>query len=222
MKKILKKTVMLLLAGTMLFGIAFMENSMPVQAGGAKAKLAVKAYQKFLGQSQIEWSGLKYSSSDFQFILADVNSDGVPELLLYNQNKTVSHYQGYQAVYYYNNKKVVRAVVEDEIVGYYPKKGIVVNEHHGMGGARYYNKVPKNGKKPASKVGYINMLYPNKNLGEKTMYIWYSGKKEIEISKSAFISRLKKVAGSKIVNIKSSQWKDNTAANRKKMSKWKK
>ncbi len=222
MKKIIRKTVLLLLAGTMLFGAAFMQNSMPVQAGGAKAKLAVKAYQKFLGQSQIEWSGIKYSSSDFQFILADVNSDGMPELLLHNQNQTVSHYQGYQAVYYYSNKKVVQVSVEDSIVEYYPKGGIVTFQHFGMGGSYFYYKVPKNGKKSVSRVGDVWLLYPNKKLGEKTKYVWYNGEKKTEVSKSKFNSLLKKASGSKNVRIQSSQWKDNTAANRKKMSKWKK
>ncbi len=222
MKRILKKTVLLLLAGTMLFGAAFMENSVPVQAGGAKAKLAIKAYQKFLGQSQIEWSGKKYLSSDFQFILEDVNSDGVPELLLHNRGKNVFHYQGYQAVYYYSNKKIEHAVTGDKIVSYYPKKGVVISEHGGMGSYRCYWKIPKNEKKSVSRIGDILLLYPNKKLGEKTIYVWYNGDKQTEVSKSTFNSLLKKAVGSKKVKIKSSQWKDNTAANRKKMSKWKK
>lgn len=222
MNKFLKKTVLLLLAGTMLFGVAFMENSMPVQAGGAKAKLAIKAYQKFLGQSQIEWSGKKYPSGGFQFMLADVNSDGMPELLLDNQNKNVIHYQGYQAVYYYSNKKIDQAVLGDIIVGYYPKKGVVISEHDGMGSSHHYWKIPKNGKKSVSRVGDILLLYPNKKLGEKTKYLWYNGEKQTEVSKSKFKSLLRKAAGSKQVKIKSSQWKENTAANRKKMSKWKK
>lgn len=230
MRKNFRKLFVFLLAGIMFLGFVFM-GSIPVQAGGAKAKMAIRAYQNFLGQSWIKWSDSTYKDEKqyngyykqkyFNYMLADVNSDGIPEMFL-RCTGNASHFEGYEAVYYYYKKKVIRAGVEDRIVEFYPKGGIVIMEHHGMGGSRHYIKIPKNGKDLATRIGDVwNTDSPLSGYKkEKTTYYW--GVNKTKVSKSQFNSLLKKTAGKKKVNVKSSQWKKNTAENRKKMSKWKK
>ncbi len=93
-------------------------------------------------------------------------------------------------------------------------------EHHGMGGCRFYFKIPKNGKNTVYKISEARNTdpYTPSYKKEKTTYYW--GTNKTEVSKSRFNQLLKKEAGKKKAKIKSIQWKRNTAANRKKISKW--
>ena len=102
---------------------------------------AINAYRKFLSTSTIEWSDKSYASDSFSFMIEDINLDGIPELFL-QANSNVSHYEGYEAVYYYYNHQVVQISKADDIGEYYPQTGIVSFYYFGMGGATWLYQIP--------------------------------------------------------------------------------
>lgn len=220
MRKIFRKSLLLLLAGTMFLDFVFM-GSISVQASGAKAKTAISAYQKFLGQDMIKWSNSKYKDEYqnngyykqecFKFRLVDVNRDGIPELFVSCARTSCS--EGHEAIYSFSSGKVKRVGLGEWLSAYYPSKGvveIVVGEKYGYRNVWYY-KIQ--GKKKALKLASSDISTE----GEKSWYYW-RGK---EVSKSRFNTLLKKAVGKKKIKIKSSQWQKNTAENRNKMSGWK-
>ena len=219
----MKKKLTLVMACMLLFNAIFACSSIPVQAGTktkitSTGKKAIKAYQRFLGQDTIQWSYQKkvYAFEKIEFALADINSDGVPELLL--ENGYASHAEGYVAIYGYYKKKIRQIDIgADEITSYYPKSGIVEFNHYGMGGTTWYRRILKNTKQ--QDVATIQCPSPY-GAGDKTAYHWNKGKKEIEVSKVKFYRLLKKATGKKRVKIKDSDWHSNTADNRKNMVKF--
>lgn len=206
------------------FCVILMSNNAPVQAKAAitsKGKKAIQAYQKLLSQNTIKWyqyNGYttRYASDRFYFILADVNSDGVPELFLRNRGGA-SHSEGYEAVYVFYKNKARRLTANDEITSFYPKGGIVEMNYFGMGGATQYEKILKQGKRRL--VAEISCPRRSVPYDPPTEYYWHKGKKITKVSKSAFKSYLKKSTGKKRVKIKNSDWHKNTAGNRNDMEK---
>lgn len=63
----------------------------------SKKKAAKRAYDKLLSKSEIKWRYSTVDSSDLKFALKDINRDGTPELLIYNEN--ASHSEGWERVY---------------------------------------------------------------------------------------------------------------------------
>ena len=74
-------------------------------ASAKKNRKALEAYQQFLSQSQIKWSKwTNVPSSQVQFASADINKDGVKELILsYPQ---AAHMDGWHRIYTYTKGKV--------------------------------------------------------------------------------------------------------------------
>lgn len=78
---------------------------------------AKRAYQNFLGQSEIPWadnSDLKISASDCKFSYQELGKNSIPVLLL-NTSQT-DHASGYSALYMYISQKVKCMGTTDYIV----------------------------------------------------------------------------------------------------------
>lgn len=120
------------------------------------------------------------------FILADINRDGIPELLV---NAPDLNGRG-QGVYSYYNGKVVKSVIMQRITSYYPHSGVVVLREGGdVVYNIYYCKIAK-GKVYPLAIGFST----NSN-----QFLVNGGK---YISKSQFNAMLKKEAGKEKVEIK--------------------
>lgn len=176
-----------------------------------KAKQAIKAYQKFMGQEKIAWDANHILPQDaYRFILADVNADGIPEMIL-DTTYQVSHVAGYKSIYVFHNGEIQKSDLGvDEVKGYYPKKGIVVTETVMNGIHTYYRKIYKDGK--TRRLGYVG---EGININK---YIWEWESKEV--GREIFSKKLNKaVSNAKMVEVKPSDWYENTSKNRKNMEK---
>ena len=165
---------------------------------------AINAYRKFLSTSTIEWSDKSYASDSFSFMIEDINLDGIPELFL-QANSNVSHYEGYEAVYYYYNHQVVQIWKADDIGEYYPQIGIVSFYHFGMGGATWLYQIPKNGKAwlIGSGGNYDDPM-------QETYYEWAGA----TVSEEEF---KKHTEGTVKIEINAEDWLPNTDDNRERM-----
>ncbi len=187
---------------------------------GKKAKKAIHAYQKYLGQKWIPWSGSTYKNQyqqngpyrqdKFKFALADINGDGVPELFLANGGSP-ARFEGYEAVFRYSKGEVHELVRNDKIKCYYPKTGYVVAQYFGMGYHSFYYKIAKDGT--VSQVGSEDMQVT----GAPKEDYWFWDKREV--TKKEFYQLVERDAGNKPVRINSSDYYENTAANRRNMAK---
>ncbi len=179
-----------------------------------KAKRAIQAYRRYLRQDWIEWSDNpykgKYQQDEFRFVIADVNADGVPELVLSNIGQP-SHYEGYEAVYCYRDKEIRELTRNDKIKCYYPKTGYVVTQYFGMGYHSFYYKISEDGT--VSQMGSEDIQVTD---APKDAY-WYWDKQEV--TESQFYQLVEKSAGKDPVEIEESDFSANTEANRKNMAK---
>ena len=175
----------------------------------SQAKKAIKAYQKLLGKSKMNYFDLKLDTNKLSFSVADINNDGVPELFVNVAKCTnVSHASGYEYVYGFDNGKVKWLCGLDKIKCYYPKGGIVEVDYYGMGNAAQYYKI-QNGK--SEFIAGIEFNYGNP-YKKKPEYNW----KHKQVTKAKFNKLLKKYGGKK-VTVTESYWHKNTYANRKNM-----
>lgn len=175
-----------------------------------KAKQAIKAYQKFMGQEKIAWDDYYILPKDaYRFILADVNADGIPEMIL-DTTSQVTHVAGYQSIYVFYNGEIQKSDLGvDEVKGYYPKKGIVVTETVMNGIHTYYRKIYKDGK--TRELGYVG-----KYVSRGEVWEWEAK----EVGREIFSKKLNKaVSNAKMVEVKPSDWYENTSKNRKNMEK---
>lgn len=179
-----------------------------------KARRAIRAYRRYLRQDWIEWSDNpykgKYQQDKFRFVIADINADGVPELLLSNIGQP-SHYEGYEAVYCYRGKEIRELIRNDKIKCYYPKTGYVVSQYFGMGYHSFYYRISEDGT--VSQMGSEDTQVTD---APKDAY-WYWDKQEV--TESQFYQLVEKSAGKKPVEIEESDFSANTEANRKNMAK---
>ncbi len=185
-----------------------------------KARKAIRAYQAYLGQKWIKWSDGSYrsryqqpgiySQDKFNFTLADMNADGVPELVLANTGSP-AHYEGYQAVYCYSNGKVQELVRNDKIKCYYPRTGYVVAQYFGMGYHSFYYKIFKDGstRQVGSEDTQVN--------GYSQTDYWFWDKKEV--TRAEFCRLVREDAGVAPIELENGDFHKNTAENRKNMAK---
>ncbi len=176
-----------------------------------KNAAVLKVYKKVLSQSKISWESADYPSSTYSFNLADINNDGISELFLYSGR--ACHAEGYVGVGVVDNGKFKLIKCQDAITGYYPKSGIFVYQHTGMGFViDSYTKFSNNNLNLfASTVQDYNPTYQNKPV------VWTYQKGNTKISKSDFNKLLdsKLVKGDKLVKF-DNKFYENTAANRNK------
>ena len=123
----------------------------------------------------------------------------------------VTHVAGYQSIYVFHNGEVQKSDLGvDEVKGYYPKKGIVVTEIVMNGIHTDYRKIYKDGK--TRRLGYVG---EGININK---YIWEWESKEV--GREIFSKKLNKaVSNAKMVEVKPSDWYENTSKNRKNMEK---
>lgn len=179
-----------------------------------KARKAIRAYRKYLGQDWIKWSNNpfkgKYQQDQFRFVIADMDGDGVPELVLSNVGQP-SHYEGYEALYCYCGKEMKELIRNDKIKCYYPKTGYVVAQYFGMGYHSFYYKISEEGT--VSQMGSEDTQVSD---APKDAY-WYWDKEEV--TESQFYQLVEKSAGKKPKEIEESDFHANTEANRRNMAK---
>ena len=161
MRKIKRKICFVLALAVMLSCLGV--DTTVVSASSSKSK-ALKAYNKYLSTKTIKWNSLRYPKENFRFSLAYIDRDNVPELILNCDG--VCHYEGYQKVYTFKNGKV-KELATDDVIFYYPKTGIFISRHYGMGGEFFVYKLSKG--KTIRKLR-VSMPEAVKELGEKTTY----------------------------------------------------
>lgn len=121
-------------------------------ASAKKNRKALAAYQQLLSQSQIKWSKwTNVPSSQVQFASADINKDGVKELILsYPQ---ASHMDGWHRIYTYTKGKV-KSLGRFTSVSIFKNKNYFVDTYANTGTMEVScYRLGKNGKK-ASLVKY--------------------------------------------------------------------
>ncbi len=175
------------------------------------AKKAIKAYRKYLKQSRIKWTNWTYYGREqFKFVLADLNGDGVPELILQN-NGGAPYNEGHEAAFCYYNGRVKEIGRDNEIRRYYPEKGMMVTYDSGMNCMESYMKIYKSGRTVE-----IGRAWSSRSTdGYFDCFSW----KGRRVSKTEFKRYVKKAAGKHPMEITDSDWRRNTAANRNKMEK---
>ncbi len=186
-----------------------------VQAASQKTK-AIQAYKNMLSQKTMRWGNDDYykkvPTSKYSFVLAYIDNNSVPELVV--TSDYVTHAAGSMVVYTYRNGKI--QVVTDVNSGnffadnskfsYYKKKGVFLSCYVMGGVTDHYYKMSKN--KASEKLMADDSLMWGKS--------WYkcSGGTNKKITKSSFNSNLKKLVGStKKTTVK---FYKNTSTNRKK------
>ena len=169
---------------------------------------AMKAYNRLLSISTIDWGdGKYYPTGNLTFTLAYIDKDNVPELLLYSDD--VPHVAGYGKAYTYRNGKLVTISSCDDI-GFYKKSGVFCEEYETRYAFYTAYKVLKKGK--TCEIARITENKPDPDTLK--MVKKYTDKKGRSISKKQFQKIFKKYAGKQ----KLSGYKvvKNTASNRKK------
>ena len=152
----------------------------------SKKKAAKRVYNKLLSKSEIKWRFSTVDSSELSFALIDINRDGTPELLVYNQN--ASHSEGWERIYtcYKGKLKYLGTYTSLTI---YPKKKCYLDNYSNLGKwkVRYFtirkgkrkhlasyecSDTRPSGKKYKKKQenGYTYYYYNMKVNGKKTSY----------------------------------------------------
>lgn len=121
----------------------------PMQAEAASARKkqqAMYAYRTFMNQSQIPWTSWSFApASQVEFATADINKDGIKELIL--RWSYASHAEGWDRIYTYRNGKV-KSLGEFTSVTISKNKNYFTNYYMGTGGSlNYFYRLKKNGKK---------------------------------------------------------------------------
>lgn len=173
----------------------------PVQAASKKTQ-ALKAYNKFLSKSTLNWNGAKVKVSKCKFALVYVDKDSVPELLVDALSAGSYHAAGYFKLYGYKNGKVVDIATARDDFTYYKKSGVFATRSFLRGEIWGYNKL--SGTKSTYFLGKFTNLRTQ-----------YNNAKFQNISKSTFNRTLKKYTKGKKA-VKHIKTYANTKANRKK------
>lgn len=122
---------------------------LPMQTNAASAKKnkkAMTAYHQFLSQDQIQWSEwTSIPSSDVLFAAADINKDGVKELIV--RYVQASHMDGWHRIYTYKKGRV-KSLGHFTNVYIYKNKNFFVDSYANTGVIQNsYYRLGKNGKK---------------------------------------------------------------------------
>lgn len=177
-----------------------------------KAKEAIKAYKKYLGNKIIKRDTGFVDSKDVKFLLADVNVDGVPELFI-DVGSSGGLQTDWQKIYCYYGGKVTEIGGGHSDITYYPISGIVsiysIQDAPIREIISYY-KISKKGK------GSMIATSDDALSEEYEDYYWW---KEKYVTKSKFYSNLNKAVGKKKIKIRDSDWHQNNKENRKNMEK---
>lgn len=129
------------------------------EAASSKNKKALAAYRELLLQNQIAWSDWSYApAAEVDFAVADINKDGVKELIL--QWQGASHAEGWDRIYTYKKGKI-KSLGQFTEVKIYRNKNYFVDVYMGMGNvlASYY-RLKKNGKKECIAKYQTSDMYP--------------------------------------------------------------
>lgn len=220
------RNIMLLMCVAMLAGILM--PGVRAEAASKKAK-AVKAYKEYLGQSVIypwEDSSMGWKTSDCKFALAYVDSDVVPELVVFNFRS--GSFNGYYTLLTYKEGKVSVVATPTQLgisFGYYKKKGILMGGHyytHPQGGPGSSNTYYKLKKGEIASELMKGVYEPDEYYKRTKKEYHYSFSPAGEwgdtknITKTQFNKKLKKFVGStKMTEDSSMKFYKNTAANRK-------
>ncbi len=179
-------------------------------------KAAIAAYGEYLTRPSIkwaeDWSDSEYSTADMDFCLKDLNSDGVPELMLYNGR--ASHGEGYVKWMTYSDGEVKYLTTNEGASYYYPKSGVFMTAHMGMGilTEAIYKLYPDGKLKLLGT--FVDESGAHKG-GNGPKY-GYWGKSKKKLSEKAFNTKLKKYTGSeKRKSRKGYKFYSNTEANRR-------
>jgi hypothetical protein len=176
--------------------------AVPVQAA-SKSTQAKRAYNTFLSKTKIKWGTTYYPTSKLQFSCADLNNDGIPELIVQNNNAYAA--AGTQKIYTYYNGKVKLIWTAGNCISisrYYPSKKILIAGGGRQGaGYTYYYRITA-GK--ATLLGEMNVSLSSM----KYRYFW--NKKAV--SEKTYNANIKKAVGS--ASSKTIKFVTNTKKNR--------
>lgn len=217
----MKKFTRKLLALCLLFVLAAGISNVSLEAPGkqvtaaTKKKSALKAYQKFLSQSKIQWGNNKYKKGSFGFKIKDLDGDKIPELLL-TCNEGVAA-DGYERIYTYK-KGVVNEVLEanHSRFCFYPGKHIVCETGAQSGDyfTRWYKMSNGKIKYVAGEEGREKVIEADTESDAgfqiEIHYKYYINKKKV--SKASYNKYIKKLKGKEF----KFDYIKNTKQNRKK------
>ncbi len=191
---------------------------------------AMESYRKYLEKDTIFWTGSEGNgapvSDKMQFMTADLNSDGIPELLVRN----TEYLYGWIEIYTQGDFDGVKEVVScGELGGYYPGTP-VFTALSGNGESspdvydNYYCLRDISGDIAGWQlsIGQIDNqntvpeYYWSGEYSDDSAEQWYDNKAN-PVSEEEFASNLKTLTGdSAFVPLDPAEWKENTAENREK------
>ena len=189
----------------------------------------MESYRKFLEKDTISWTGSEGHripvSDKMQFMTADLNSDGIPELLVRN----TTYIYGWIEIYTQGDFGGVKEVVScGELGGYYPGTPVFTTltgtgEAHPDVFDNYYclRDITKDIIGWQLSIGQIDnqndvpVYYWNGEYSDDSAEQWYDNQAN-PVSGEEFESNLKTLTGeSQFVPLNPEEWKENTEKNRK-------
>ena len=219
-----KKIISSIVLVSMIFVLVF-EGMQPMQVQAAtKEEDALKAYNKLLSKDTFNWASgnvgsLKneISSKNIAFTTADIDKDGIKELLLYTGS---ANNHEYAKIYTYTGGKV-KCIYTGDQMDVYSKNGLVYREAGGTGTYIIdYFKYSEGSltqltlKEGIDDINYIpetSEVYKAKY--DSTYYYIFEVKGE-EVSYSAYCNYVEKlIKDNKKISLK---YRDNTSSTRKK------
>lgn len=191
---IMKKVFALCFVFVLVAGSVVLHRPDAQVTAASKKTAALKAYNKFLSKSKINWGGTMYKSSSFRFKLKDLDGDKIPELLATCDDTCVA--DGYARIYTYRKGKVKEVLTAGHgSFTFYPSKHMVC--FSGAKAGNYWTNWYRisNGKVKllAEEKGMDRVVDTDSDdLEVVTNYKYYVNKKKVTKAKyTKYVSKLK-------------------------------
>ena len=202
------------------------QNVMAAASDTPEWKDALKSYNEYLSRDTIFWTGSEGAgapvSEQMQFMIRDLNSDGIPELIV----KNTEYVYGWIEIYTYTGSGVEEVISCDIIAGCYPGTPVFfIRTENDPVYETYFclNDISD------EIIGWQLKIGQTAGYEGGTEYYWYGiytdetsedwyNNSATPISQSDFESHMKEIIGeTDPVDFSEEEWYDNTDENRKKI-----